>query len=144
MRRLTDLPKRGASGTTRQVSFSDGKTITKTLTGKKWHQQHPSHNKSDSCCCLTRCEEVMLFRIRRGHNRLNAHPFHKQKIGLSEMCPCDTAPLTTEDFLQHCPLHDGLTNAAWPENRALREKLFGDLAELKRTAAFVTATGVDI
>ena len=28
----------------------------------------------------------------------------------------DTAPMTTEHFLQHCPLHVGLRGDTWPEN----------------------------
>ena len=49
-------------------------------------------------------------------------------------------PVTTEHFLQHCPLHVGLRGDTWPENRHLREKLLGDFAELKKTAAFVRTT----
>ena len=41
--------------------------------------------------------------------------------------------MTTEHFLQHCPLPDGLRDNTWPENRPLREKLYGDLVQLKRT-----------
>ena len=52
--------------------------------------------------------------------------------------------MTKENLLQHCPLHDGLRGDTWPENRPLREKLYADLVELKRTAAFVRATGMDV
>ena len=38
----------------------------KTLTEKKWQQQHPSHNKSESYYCPTRSEQVILFRLRPG------------------------------------------------------------------------------
>ena len=127
------------------VSFSNKKTIIRTLTEKKWQLQHPNHNKSDSSYhCLTRSEQVILFRLRTEHNRLNAHLFHKLKIGPSEMCPCDTDPVTTEHLIQHCPLHNGLRGDTWPENRPLREKLYGGLAELKRTAAFVRASREDV
>ena len=34
--------------------------------------------------------------------------------------------------------------AAWPEETPLREKLYGDLVALKKTASFVRAAGVDI
>ena len=60
------------------------------------------------------------------------------------MRACDTAPMSTEHFFQRCRLHEGPRGDTWPEGRPLREKLYGDLAELKRTAAFVRATGVDI
>ena len=32
----------------------------------------------------------------------------------------------------------------WPEPTLLRDKLYGNLEELKRTAAFVRATGISI
>ena len=100
--------------------------------------------KLDSYNCLTRSEQVILFILHTGHDRLNAHLFHKLKIGQSEMVPMILPKMTTEHFLQHCPLHVGLRGDTWPENRPLRERLYGDLAELKRTAAFVTASGVDV
>ena len=59
------------------------------------------------------------------------------------MCPCDTAPMDTAHVLQDCPLQDIPRLAAWPEERPLREKLYGDLAVLRKTASFVRATGVD-
>ena len=39
---------------------------------------------------------------------------------------------------------DGLGGDTWLGNRPLREKLYADLVELKRTAPLVRATGVDI
>ena len=65
-------------------------------------------------------------------------------IGLKDMCPCDTAPVTTEHLLQHCPLQDALRCTTWPDETPLKEMFYGDLAALKRTAAFVRATGVDV
>ena len=41
-------------------------------------------------------------------------------------------------------LHVGLRVDTWPEKRPLREKLYNDLVELKRTAAFARATEVDV
>ena len=34
--------------------------------------------------------------------------------------------------------------AAWPDETPLREKLYGDLAALRKTASFVRAPGVDV
>ena len=47
-------------------------------------------------------------------------------------------------MLHHCLLHDALRGDIWPENMPLMEMLYADPAELKRTAAFVRATGVDV
>jgi len=52
--------------------------------------------------------------------------------------------MTTEHLLQYCPLRHGPRSAIWLEVTFQREKLHGDLAEFKRTAAFVKVTGVGI
>ena len=74
------------------------KTIIKTLSKKKWRQQHPNYNQSDSLHKLNRPEQVILFRLRTGHNRLNAHMYNKCKIGQSEMCPCNADIMTAEHY----------------------------------------------
>ena len=75
---------------------------------------------------------------------MNAHMFNKLRIGQSERCPCNTAPMTTEHLLQHCPLQDDARQEEWPEPIPLKEKLYGDLEALRRTASFVRATGVSV
>ena len=35
------------------------------------------HNKLDCCYCLTRAEQVLLFRLQPGNNILNTHLFNK-------------------------------------------------------------------
>ena len=74
-------------------------------------------------------EQVILFRLRTGHNRLNAH-MYKLKVGESEMCPCNADIMTAEYLLQHCRLHDALRRDMWPEPKLLRDKLYGNLEEL--------------
>ena len=49
-----------------------------------------------------------------------------------------------QHLLQHCRLHDALRRDMWPEPTLLRDKLYGNLEELRRTAAFVRATGISI
>ena len=91
----------------------------------------------DSLHKLSRTEPVILFRLRTGHNRLNAH-MYKFKVGESEMCPCNADIMTAEHLLQHCPLHDAMRRDTWPDPTLLRDKLYGNLEELRRTAAFVS------
>ena len=126
------------------VSYKDEKTIVRSIVQKRWFQQHPAHNKNDSYYSLSRADQVIILRLRTGHNRLNAHLYNKMRIGQSEMCPCNTAAMTTEHLLQHCPLHVALRSSTWPEERTLNEKLHGGRAALERTAAFVRQTGVPI
>ena len=63
-------------------------------------------------------------------------PVSQNTTGESDMCPSNTAPVTTETLLQHCPLQD----APWSDARSevtpvkklhndLAEKLHGDLAK---------------
>ena len=66
------------------------------------------------------------------------------KIGDSEMGPCYANIMTVEHLLQHCPLHDAMRRDVWPEPTPLRDKLYSNLEELRRTAAFVRATGISI
>ena len=75
------------------------------------------------------------------HNRLNAHMYYKFKVGESEMRPCNADIMTAEHLLQHCRLHDALRRDMYPEPTLLRDKLDGNLEELRRTAAFVRTTG---
>ena len=86
----------------RYTTYTDEKTIIKTLSKKKWKQQHPNYNQSDSLHKLNRTEQVIMFRLRTGHNRLNAQMFNKFKAGESEMRPCNTDIMTVEHLLQHC------------------------------------------
>ena len=126
------------------MSHKDEKTIIKNIIQKRWSQLHPAHNKTDAYYSLSRADQVTILRLRTGHNRLNAHLYNKMRIGESEMCPCNTAAMTTEHLLQHCPLHDVLRSSTWPEAETLKEKLHGGQAALERTASFTRQTGVSI
>ena len=69
--------------------------------------------------------------------------YNKFMVGESEMCPCNADIMTAEHLLQHCRVHDALRQDMWPEPTLLRDKLYGNLEEL-RTAAFVRTTGIPI
>ena len=45
--------------------------------------------------------------------------------------------MTTEHLLQHCQLHAAVRWDMWPEPIPLRDRLYGNPNELKRTATFV-------
>ena len=60
------------------------------------------------------------------------------------MCPCNADIMTAEDLLQRSHLHDALRRDMWPEPIPLRDKLYGNLEELKRTAVFMRATGISV
>ena len=130
--------------TDRSTSYSEAKTIIKAKQQTKWKRQHPHHNSADPYYLLTRREQVAIFRLRTGHNRLKHHLYSKFRIGESEQCPCGTGSQTTEHLLQSCPLHGALRDRAWPETTPVAQKLYGSLADLRRTSNFIEETGVSI
>ena len=95
----------------------------------------PNFNQSHSLPKLNRPEQVILFRLRTGHNRLHAHMYSKFEVGESEMCPHKTDILTAEHLL-----HDALMHNMWPEPIPL----YCNLEELRRTAIFVRATDISV
>ena len=88
-------------------------------------------------------EQAILFWLRNGHNRLNAQMYSKFKAGELEMCPYNADIMTAEHLLQHCQLH-ALRRDMWPELIPLKDKLYGNLEELRTIAAFVRATGISV
>ena len=69
---------------------------------------------------------------------------NKFNVGESEMCPCKANIMVVEHLLQHCQLHCALRLDVWPELIPLRDKLYGNLEELRRTTAFVRAIGISV
>ena len=146
MSKQTGLPVREASWDKRTDTplIPMKRPSSKPSPRKKWKQQHPNYNQSDSLHKLNRTEQIILFRLRTGHHRLNAHMYNKFKVGEPEMCPCNADIMTAEHLLQHCPLHDAMRRDTWLKPTLLRDKLYSNLEELRRTATFVRATGVSI
>ena len=92
----------------RSTSYPEVKTILKAKQHSKWRHKHPRYNKADPYYLLTRREQVTVFRLRTGHNRLNYHLYSKLRIGHTEQCPCGTGSQTTEHLLQFCPTYEPL------------------------------------
>ena len=130
--------------TNTEVSYEEIKTIIKSQQRKKWKESHPGHSKEDPYYQLGRGEQVKIFRLRTGHNRLRHHLHSKFKIGNTGQCPCGEALMTTEHILQECKTHERAREKFWPSPVALSNKLYGDLEEQKTTAAFIADIGVDV
>ena len=58
---------------------------------------------TNATSCMNRADEVILLRLKNGRNRLSARLFNKMKMQQSEMCPCNTAPMTSEHLHLPCP-----------------------------------------
>ena len=108
--RLLTLAKEGTTKeqVDRSTSYPEVKTTLKAKQHSKWRHKHPRYNKADPYYLLTRREQVTVFRLRTGHNRLNYHLYSKLRIGHTEQCPCGTGSQTTEHLLQFCPTYEPL------------------------------------
>ena len=111
----------------------------------KWRHKHPRY-KADPCYLLTRREQVTVFRLRTGHNRLNYHRYSKLRVGYTEQCPCGrpTGSQTREHLLQSCPIYEPLRKGIWPDHTPVARMLYGSLRDLRCTASFIEETGVSI
>ena len=88
------LAKEGARGEqyANNVSFSEKKTLIRALTMPR--------SQRDDYHLLSRKQQVVLVRLRTGHNRLNSHMHGKLKLASSPTCPCGQEDQTTEHILQ--------------------------------------------
>ena len=128
----------------RSTSYPEVKTILKAKQHSKWRHKHPRYNKADLYYLLTRREQVTVFRLRTGHNRLNYHLYSKLRIGHTEQCPCGTGSQTTEHLLQSCPTYEPLRKGIWPDHTPLARKLYGSLRDQRCTATLIGETGISI
>jgi ribonuclease HI/endonuclease/exonuclease/phosphatase family metal-dependent hydrolase len=118
------------------VSLNEMKTIIKAL--------HRSPRVQDSYHELTRKQQVIIFRLRTGHNRLNHHMCTRFRRTPSPLCSCGTAEQTTEHILQDCPGLQRLREQMWPQETTLRDKLYGTVEALQRTADFVMNSNLQV
>ena len=118
------------------VSLAEMKTIIKSL--------HRTPQPQDSYHQLTRQQQVVIFRLRTGHNRLNHHLHRRFRLVPSPLCPCGEADQTAEHILQDCGDLRDLREEMWPTPTSLREKLYGPVGALRTTADFVLRTSLQV
>ena len=105
---------------------------------------HPRYSPSDSYHLLNRREQVTVFPLRTGHSRLRHHLHTKFGLGPNGECPCNTGHRTPDHILQACPNFNDLRARTWSTVTTLLTKLYGSPEDLRKTAAFVQETGVDM
>ena len=128
----------------RSTSYPEVKTILKAMQHSKWSHEQPRYNKTIPYYLLTRREQVTVFRLMTGHNRLNYHLYSKLRVGHTEQCPCGTDSQTTEHLLQCSPIYEPLRKGMWPDHTFIARKLYGSLGYLQCTVTFIEKTGVSI
>ena len=132
------LAKEGAKGIQieQDMNYHEKKTIIKSNFRKS-----PG---ADDYHDLTREEQVILIRLRTGHNRLNFHMCKKLKMAPSTACNCQQGDQTVEHILQSCPQLRALRVSIWPDDTPLQTKLFGDRIELEKTCRYVKLAKIKI
>ena len=100
----------------RKINFEEAKVMIKQ-TGR-----YPVHR--DDYHFLSRKQQVIIFRLRTGHNRLNQHMYHKFRLVETPQCDCREGDQTAEHILQHCRLTEELRKRVWPVPLSLESKLY--------------------
>ena len=101
-------------------------------------------NRADPYHLLGRSQQVIILRLRTGHNKLKFRMHSKFGIGDDDQCPCLSAAMTADHILQTCPNYSELRCKIWPEATTTERKLFGSLVDLQDTAAFIEGSGLSI
>ena len=100
------------------ISYHQKKSMIKA-------QRKPNLPSRDDYHLLNRQEQVIIFRLRTGHNRLNSHMYTKFKIGTTAKCTCGQANQTSEHILQECANYHTLRCTYWPSDTPMNVKLYG-------------------
>ena len=112
------------------VTYKEKKTIIKNIRKKPPAPRDDYHS-------LNRQQQVIIWRLRTGHNRLKYHLYHKMKIGTSGGCECGSPKQDAEHILQHCSRLDTARKKCWATDTSLDTKLYGQLSELTKTSDFI-------
>ena len=119
-----------------KVSLNEIKTIIKSL-----HRPPPT---TDSYHQLSRQEQVVIFRLRTGHNRLNSHMHRRFHIASSPLCFCGEKEQTTEHILQRCKKLQQLRQEVWTTPTSLHDKLHGTVESLQKTTNFILRANLQV
>ena len=93
---------------------------------------------------LERAGQVILLRLRTGHNRPNSHMHRRMNLVPSPLFTCGTENQTTEHILQRCPAYQHLRQQIWSDGTSLHQKLYGKKEELERTVGFIQQAGLSV
>ena len=85
-------------------------------------------------------QQVVVKRLRTGHDRLSAHMSRKMKLAPSPTCNCGLEDQTAEHILQKCPLLQTARRNMWTTAVQLHTKLYGNKEELEKAATFILQT----
>ena len=130
--------------TDRTTTYQEVKTYIKRSSKSRRMAMHRDYSKSDPYYKLSREDQVVIFRLRTGHNRMNAH-LRRIHLTPTDLClKCGNAPMTSEHILQDCEALTQQRKALWPQETSYGTNLFGTLLDLQRAAKFVKDANITI
>ena len=118
------------------ISLSESKTIIKSM--------FKPHTTPDGYHRLTRQDQVIIFRLRTGHCRLNQHLHKKMKVMPSPTCFCGEAEQDPNHILQECREFSQLRDELWSSPMSIERKLYGPVETLRTTTTFMKRTGLSV
>ena len=138
----------GAGGiinpTSARRGLNETKTIINATIDKRWKETHPQYDKKDHIYNLSHADQVTIFRLRCGHNRLRCHMFNCFKVGETARCECGADKQDAQHILQDCILYSDQRSAIWPTEVSLKKKLYGSCSDLRLTTEFIRTTSLTI
>ena len=121
-------------------SYKEAKTLINPAINYRWNEGHPQYKPRDSIYQLPRADQVAIFRLRTGHNRLKHHLFSRFKIGDGPNCPCGASRQDAQHILQDCSQLEEARRKYWPEPREMNQKLYGSTWESLRSSSTLWAS----
>ena len=124
------------------TTYREVKTLLKQKQKSAWRLRNNGYDpQKDQINTLDRRTQTTIFRLRTGHCGLRKH---LKRLGLADSahCECGSEEQTPEHILQTCPHLETVRQQFWPEDTEVGTKLWGQAAELQRTADFLAATGL--
>ena len=126
------------------LNLNETKTIINATIDKRWKETHPQYDKKDHIYNLSHADQVTIFRLRCGHNRLRCHMFNCFKVGETARCECGADKQDAQHILQDCILYSDQRSAIWPTEVSLKKKLYGSCSDLRLTTEFIRTTSLTI
>ena len=126
------------------TTYKEVKTLLKRKQKSAWRLKNNGYDpQKDQINTLDRRTQTTIFRLRTGHCGLRKH---LKRLGLADSahCECGSMERTPEHILQTCPHLETVRQQFWPEDTEVGTKLWGQAAELQRTADFLAAAGLRI
>ena len=126
------------------LNLNETKTIINATIDERWKETHPQYDKKDHIYNLSHADQVTIFRLRCGHNRLRCHMVNCFKVGETARCECGADKQDAQHILQDCILYSDQRSAIWPTEVSIKKKLYGSCSDLRLTTEFIRTTSLTI